>query len=86
MTVAPADLPVFLTIEGAANLMHCTTRSVRERTRLRAIPMRKRGGSRRVLLPTAELLEWLDSGCDLEVVRDDAESVIVRPVAVGAVA
>lgn len=79
-SVAPqaADsLPVFLTVEQAADLLHQTPRSVHERTRLRAIPMRKLKGTRRVLIPRDELFEFM-GGADLEVVKKDDGSVIVR--------
>jgi excisionase family DNA binding protein len=72
---------LYLTIEQAAEELHCTPRSVHERTRLRAIPMRKIAGTRRVLIPRDELVAFMD-GAELEVVEKPDGSVIVRPVAV----
>lgn len=68
---------MYLSIEQAAEMLHCTPRSVHERTRLRAIPMRKVAGTRRVLIPRDELTAWLD-GAELETIEKPDGSVIVR--------
>jgi excisionase family DNA binding protein len=71
-------LKPYLTVEQAAELLHQSPRSIHERTRLRAIPMRKLRGTRRVLIPRDELFEFM-GGADLEVVEKADGSVIVRP-------
>ena len=68
----------FLTVEQAAERYHTSPKAIHDRTRARAIPMLKRAGFRRVLIPE----EWLDahdSGADLEVVEKPDGTVIVRP-------
>lgn len=76
---AALPLPTYLKVEEVAALLHQSPRSIHERTSNRSIPMRKMRGTRRVLIPSAELIEWLD-GSALEVVEAGG-NVIVRPVA-----
>ncbi len=80
MTEAPST-GRFLTVEEAAELLRCSTRSVHERTRLRELPCRRLPGTRRVLFRRDELEAWVESGgaVELEVVEGDRGGFVVRP-------
>jgi excisionase family DNA binding protein len=71
----------FLTVEEAAELLRCSTRSVHERTRLRELPCRRLPGTRRVLFRREELEAWVESGgaVELEVVEGLRGGFVVRP-------
>lgn len=69
----------FLTVEQAAETLQTTPRALHERTRARAIPMVKRRGMRRVLIPATQLERWMH-GADLEVIETSDGSVIVKTV------
>jgi excisionase family DNA binding protein len=56
----------FLTTEEVAEHFRCSTRTIREFTRLNEIPYRKLPGSRRCLFREDELAAWVD-GSPLEV-------------------
>ena len=75
---AMTDVRPYLTVEEAADLLNVSPRSVHERTRLRALPLRKMPGQRKILIPREELLAWID-GAELEVVEKDNGTVVVRP-------
>jgi hypothetical protein len=75
----------FLDVPGAAAFLACSTRSIHERTRLRSIPCRRVGGTRRFLFLESELLEWVD-GAELEVRETADGGVVVRPRMNGEVA
>ena len=69
-----------LHVERVAELLGCSTRSVHELTRKRAIPFRHIPGTRRCLFVEAEILAWVDAGGaqELEVVEGDRGGVVVR--------
>jgi excisionase family DNA binding protein len=69
----------YLVTEQVAERLQCSTRSVRELTRLGKIPHRRIAGMRRCLYPEAELSAWLD-GAELESV-DSPTGRVVRPKA-----
>jgi excisionase family DNA binding protein len=71
----------YLLVEDVAELLHCSTRTVREHVRLNEIPHRKPSGARRILFLEAELRAWLD-GAPLEVTRLPRGGRAVRPKAV----
>ena len=48
-----------LTVREAATLLKVAPNWIYERTRLRALPMRKIGGH--VRIPRKELMEWIDT-------------------------
>jgi len=68
-------------LERVAELLGCSTRSIHELTRRRAIPFRRIPGTRRCLFVEAEVLAWVDAGgtVPLEVVEGDRGGVVVRP-------
>jgi len=66
----------WLTVPEVAERLRCSVRSVHERTRRRALPMRKHG--RTILFSAAELEAWLD-GAPLEQITTQSGAVIVRP-------
>jgi excisionase family DNA binding protein len=55
----------YLVVEDVAELLHVSTRTVRELTRSGRIPHRRVPGQRRCLFLEGELREWLD-GAELE--------------------
>ena len=69
----------YLTAADVADRLRCSTRSVHELTRRRAIPHRVLPGSRRCLFREADLAAWED-GAELEVVEPRHGGRIVRPV------
>lgn len=75
MTVSP-----YLLVEDVAARHRCSTRSVHELTRLRAIPHRKLPGSRRCLFLEHELAAW-ENGAALEVVELPRGGRVVKPAA-----
>jgi hypothetical protein len=70
----------FLVIEEAAELLRMSVRAVHERTRTRAIPMRKLAATRKILFVRDELLAFMD-GADLEVTEKPDGSILVKPIA-----
>jgi excisionase family DNA binding protein len=68
-------------VEQVAELLGCSTRSVHELTRRRAIPFRRIPATRRCLFVEAEVLAWVDAGggIPLEVVEGERGGVVVRP-------
>ena len=69
-----------LHVERVADLLGCSTRSVHELTRRRAVPFRRIAGTRRCLFVEAEVLAWVDSGgtVPLEVIEGERGGVVVR--------
>jgi hypothetical protein len=61
-------------------MLGCSTRSVHELTRKRAIPFRRIAGTRRCLFVESEVLAWVDAGgtLPLEVVEGERGAVVVR--------
>lgn len=70
-----------LTVEQAAERYHTSRKAIHDKTRARVIPMLKRAGFRRVLLPVAWLDAW-DEGAELEVSEGTDGTVMVRPKSV----
>jgi hypothetical protein len=70
----------FLVAEEVAKRLHCSLRSIHERTRLGQIPHRRLPGSRRCLFREDELAAWED-GAELEVSLLTDGGRIVRPKA-----
>jgi excisionase family DNA binding protein len=72
--------PAFLRVEDVADKLGCSTRSVHELTRRRAIPFRRIAGTRRCLFREDEVLAWVDAGgtLPLEVVEGERGGVVVR--------
>jgi excisionase family DNA binding protein len=68
----------YLTVEGVAEMIGCSTRTIHERARLGEIPHRKPPGARRLLFLESELREWLD-GAELERVDLARGGRVVRP-------
>lgn len=69
----------FLTVEEAAELLRCSTRSVHGLTTAGRIPHRRLAGQRRILLVEDELLAWID-GAPLEVLESPDGGRVVKPV------
>jgi excisionase family DNA binding protein len=55
-----ADLPDVLTVEEAAPLLRCGTKLVYEMIRAGELPAKRLG--RRVVVPKARLVRWLEEG------------------------
>jgi excisionase family DNA binding protein len=71
-----------LRAEGVAELLGCSTRSVHELTRKRAIPCRRIAGTRRILFREDELAAWVDAGGDLDLdVSERGGGLVVKPKA-----
>jgi len=70
-----------LRVEDVAALLGCSTRSVHELTRKRAIPMRRIAGTRRVLFREDELQAWVDAAGNLalEVSEQRGGGLVVKP-------
>jgi excisionase family DNA binding protein len=68
-------LPPRLTVEQAAKVLGISERTIREHSRNRTIPMLKLAGAKRVMFPTAQLLEWLP-GAALEVEESNGNTVV----------
>jgi excisionase family DNA binding protein len=64
------------TVEYVAELLSTSTRSVHGLTARNAIPLRRLPGMRRILLPEAEVLAWVD-GAEL-VVENEGRVVTVK--------
>jgi hypothetical protein len=75
VTVSP-----YLLVEDVAERLHCSTRTVHERTRLSEIPHRRLPGSRRCLFLEVDLAAW-ENGAPLELVELPRGGRIVKPVA-----
>jgi excisionase family DNA binding protein len=69
----------YLRLEDVAELLHVSTRTVRELTRTGRIPHRRIGGTRRCLFVLDEVNAWVD-GCELEIVSAANGGRVVRPV------
>lgn len=70
----------YLTTEEAASVLRCSLRTVQQLVADGAIPHRKIGGMRRVLIPPDELDAYLD-GAVLETVELPRGGRVVRPKA-----
>ena len=67
----------YLLVEGVAELLGCSIRTVHERARLGEIPHRRPPGARRLLFLEPELRAWLD-GAGLERVELPRGGRVVR--------
>jgi excisionase family DNA binding protein len=74
----PQPRSPFLTVEEVAERQRCSTRTVREQTRLRQIPHLKNPGGLRCLFRTDWLEAW-ELGAELEVLNLPRGGRVVRP-------
>jgi excisionase family DNA binding protein len=69
-----------LRVEQVAKLLGCSTRSVHELTRKRAIPCRRIAGTRRILFREDELQAWVDAAGDVDLeIIERGGGLVVRP-------
>jgi excisionase family DNA binding protein len=74
----PGAVGKYLTVPAAAERLHCSPRSIHEKTRPGAIPHRRIAGTRRCLFREDELDAWLD-GAELERIELPSGDRVVRP-------
>lgn len=72
----------YLLVEGVAETLGCSVRSVHELTRTARIPHRRPAGMRRCLFLETEISAWID-GAELETITTRDGGRVVRPKVAG---